>query len=77
MKTVMIKNVNVRGPVVWQTLCGVRGAGTKYLETYRVLGNPRRILVVERRYCGWFLDKSYTKNALAVSRVCDGLNYSE
>jgi len=34
-------------------------------------------MVIQRRYCGWFLDKSYTKNALAVSRVCDGLNYNE
>jgi hypothetical protein len=77
MKTVIIKNPNGCGSVVWQTLCGVRGAGTKYLEAFRVLGNQRRILVIERRYCGCFVDKSYTKNALEVSRVCDGINYRE
>jgi hypothetical protein len=62
-----------RGPDVWQTLCGVRGAGTKYLETFKVLGNPRRIAVIQRRYRGWFLDKSYTKNAREVSQICAGL----
>ena len=67
------ERINGRGPEEWQILCGVRGAGTKYLEAYRVLGNARRIVAIQRRYCGKFVDKSYTKNAREVSLLCAGL----
>ena len=76
MKTATTKNGNVRGPVVWQTLCGVRGAGTKYLETFKVLGNPRVVAAHQKRYCQ-FTDRSYTQNAREVSRVCFGLHCHE
>ena len=56
-------------PAFWHTHCGVMGAHTKYLETYRVLGNQHRIMAIQRKY-RQFKDMSYIENAREVSRVC-------
>ena len=62
-----------RGPEEWQIFCGVRGAETKYLETYKVLGNQRRTGAIQRQYSEKLIDKSYTTNAREVSLICAGL----
>jgi len=56
-------------PDFWQTHCGVRGARTKYLETYRVLGNQHLIEAIQRKYYQ-FKDMTYLRNAREISRVC-------
>ena len=63
---------NVRDSFVmdaWQTLCGVRGAHTKYLETFKVRGNKHlaAAIICQR---GKLKDMSYLQNAREVSRVC-------
>ena len=64
--------LNPRGPEQWQTLCGVRGAHTKYLETFKVLGNQHRIVALLHQQ-NTFKDDSYLRNAREVSRVCANL----
>ena len=58
-----------RGPDAWQTLCGVRGAHTKYLETFKVRGNKYLAAAIIRQR-GKLKDMSYLRNAREVSRVC-------
>ena len=62
-------SVNQRSPDAWQTLCGVRGAHTKYLETFKVRGNKHLAVAIIRQQ-GKQKDMSYLRNAREVSRVC-------
>ena len=61
--------INARGPEQWPTYCGVRGAHTKYLETFKVLGNQPRIVAIQHKY-SQFTDMSSLRNAREISRVC-------
>jgi|TARA_R110002020_G_scaffold97676_6_gene232816 hypothetical protein len=52
--------------------CGVLGAHTKYLETYRVLGNQNMQNAMFKRY-SQFTDTSYEANIDEIDAVLHGL----
>ena len=52
--------------------CGVLGAHTKYLDTYRVLGNQNMQAAIAKRY-SQFTDRSYEANVRHINEAIDGL----
>ena len=59
-------------PQVWEMVCGVLGAHTKYLDTYRVLGNQNMQAAIAKRY-SQFTDRSYEANVRHINEAIDGL----